>query len=67
MSEVEQVVSSVSIALRKGKGGVSQKVSGDVLTNAESLKKLLEFDDGFRFLKPIIIPRLLGRQHSVTC
>lgn len=52
MSEIEQVVSNVSIALRKGKGGsMSQKV--DVLNNEESLKKLLEFDEGYRFLKPI--------------
>ncbi|XP_042601481.1 uncharacterized protein LOC122140744 [Cyprinus carpio] len=54
MSEIEQVVSNVSIALRKGKSGcMSQKVNNNVLNNEESLKKLLEFDDGFRFLKPI--------------
>ncbi|XP_016118254.1 uncharacterized protein [Sinocyclocheilus grahami] len=54
MSEIEQVVSSVSIALRKGKSGsMVQKVDDNVLNNEESLKKLLEFDDGFRFLKPI--------------
>ncbi|XP_073681626.1 uncharacterized protein [Garra rufa] len=54
MSEIEQVVSNVSIALRKGKGGcVSHKVDDDVLNNEESLKKLLEFDGGYRFLKPI--------------
>ncbi|XP_073323364.1 uncharacterized protein [Pagrus major] len=54
LSEVEQVVSNVSIALRKGKGGArSQKVSRNVLNDEESLKKLLQFDDGFRFLKPI--------------
>ncbi len=54
MSEIEQVVSNVSIALRKGKSGcMSQKVDAAVLNDEESLKKLLEFDDGFRFLKPI--------------
>lgn len=54
MSEIEQVVTNVSIALRKGKGGcMSQKVGDDVLKDEESLKKLLEFDDGYRFLKPI--------------
>ncbi|KAA0701445.1 ATP-dependent DNA helicase PIF1 [Triplophysa tibetana] len=54
MSEIEQVMSNVSIALRKGRGGcVSQKVDENVLNNEESLKKLLEFDDGYRFLKPI--------------
>ncbi|XP_030284360.1 uncharacterized protein LOC115588118 [Sparus aurata] len=53
LSEVEQVVSNVSIALRKGKGGAISKVSRNVLNDEESLKKLLQFDDGFRFLKPI--------------
>ncbi|XP_042269742.1 uncharacterized protein LOC121898666 isoform X1 [Thunnus maccoyii] len=57
MSEIEQVVSNVSIALRKGKGCMSQNVPdnkvNDMLKNDESLKKLLEFDDGYRFLKPI--------------
>ncbi|XP_034537730.1 uncharacterized protein LOC117811513 isoform X3 [Notolabrus celidotus] len=54
MSELEQVVSKVSIALRKGKGGhQSQRVGEDLLRDEESLKQLLEFDDGFRFLKPI--------------
>lgn len=52
MSEVDQVVSNVSISLRKGKGGsTSDKVN--ILQDEESLKKLLEFDDGYRFLKPI--------------
>ncbi|XP_034553964.1 uncharacterized protein LOC117823040 isoform X1 [Notolabrus celidotus] len=53
MSELEQVVSKVSIALRKGKGHQSQRVGQDLLRDEESLKQLLEFDDGFRFLKPI--------------
>uniref|UniRef100_A0A671UFX1 ATP-dependent DNA helicase n=1 Tax=Sparus aurata TaxID=8175 RepID=A0A671UFX1_SPAAU len=54
LSEVQQVVSNVSIALRKGKGGPkSQPVSINVLNDEESLRKLLQFDDGFRFLKPI--------------
>lgn len=53
MSEISQVISSVSIALRKGKGGgASQRVS-DFLKDEDSLKKLLEFDDGYRFLRPI--------------
>ena len=43
----------VSIALRKGRGGKFHKVSGDVLNNEEGVKKLLEDDDGFRFLKHI--------------
>ena len=50
MSEVDQVVSNVSISLRKGKGGsTSDKVN--ILQDEESLKKLLEFDDGYRFFK----------------
>ncbi|XP_053179094.1 uncharacterized protein LOC128362380 [Scomber japonicus] len=57
MSEVQQVVSNVSIALRKGKGRPSKKVGGqsvkDLINDEESMKKLLEFDDGYRFLKPI--------------
>ena len=47
MSDVEQVVSSESVALGKGQGsGKVQKVSGDVLNDEEAFKKLLEFDDG---------------------
>ncbi|XP_058478094.1 uncharacterized protein LOC131449268 [Solea solea] len=53
MSELEQVVSNVSIALRKGKGSQVCKRVRDVVNNEESLRKLLEFDDGYRFLKPI--------------
>ena len=54
LSEVEQVVSNVSIALQKGKPGAKcQKVSRNILNDEESLKKLLQADDGFRFLKPI--------------
>ncbi|XP_058494640.1 uncharacterized protein LOC131465769 [Solea solea] len=54
MSEIQQVVSSVSIALRKGKGdGTTQKVSNRLLKDDESLKKLLQYDEGYRFLKPI--------------
>ena len=41
------------VMLRKGRGGKFQKVSGDVLGNEEGLKRLFEYDDGFRFLKPI--------------
>ena len=53
MSEVQQVVSNVSIALRKGKGGQFKKVSSNVLNDEEQFKQLLQFDDGYRFLKPI--------------
>ena len=53
MSEVQQVVSNVSIALRKGQGGRRREVVNNLLTDPESMKKLLEFDDGYRFLRPI--------------
>ena len=54
MSEMDQVVSSVSVAMRKGKGGEkSQRISERMLRDEESLKQLLQFDDGFRFLRPI--------------
>ncbi|TKS65620.1 ATP-dependent DNA helicase PIF1 [Collichthys lucidus] len=54
MSELEQVVSNVSIALRKGKGkGRNHKVSCETFNTEESLRELLQFDDGYRFLKPI--------------
>uniref|UniRef100_A0A8P4K4J2 ATP-dependent DNA helicase n=1 Tax=Dicentrarchus labrax TaxID=13489 RepID=A0A8P4K4J2_DICLA len=53
MSEVQQVVSSVSIALRKGKGGQFKNVTTSVLNDEEQFKQLLQFDDGYRFLKPI--------------
>lgn len=52
VSEIEQVVSNVSIALPKGKGDcTSQKVNHEFLKDEESLKT--EFGDGYRFLKPI--------------
>ncbi|XP_078790066.1 uncharacterized protein LOC105353590 isoform X2 [Oryzias latipes] len=53
MSEVEKVVSSVSVALRKEKSGsASEGVSADARTE-KTLKKLLEADQGFCFLRPI--------------
>ncbi|XP_062414175.1 uncharacterized protein LOC119206796 [Pungitius pungitius] len=54
VSEVQQVISSVSIALRKGKAGHNAKsIDVDLLKDQETLKNLLQFDNGFRFLKPI--------------
>jgi len=54
LSEVQKVVSSVSIALRKGKAGLqAEKVDDELLTDGESLKKVLHSDEGFRFLKPV--------------
>ncbi|KAK0135929.1 hypothetical protein N1851_028200 [Merluccius polli] len=53
MSEVQQVVSNVSIALRKGKGGQFKRISSNLLNDEEQFKQFLQFDDGYRFLKPI--------------
>ncbi|XP_044191600.1 LOW QUALITY PROTEIN: uncharacterized protein LOC122969723, partial [Thunnus albacares] len=54
MSEIDRVSSSVSVALRKGKGGQkSQRISPEMLMDEESLKQLLKCDEGYRFLKPI--------------
>nr|XP_057903045.1 uncharacterized protein LOC131101719 [Doryrhamphus excisus] len=53
LCELLQVVSSISIALRKGIAGLVAKMAKDLLTNDESLKTLLECDQGYRFLKPI--------------
>ncbi|XP_074526296.1 uncharacterized protein LOC141790369 [Halichoeres trimaculatus] len=54
MSELDQVVSNVSVALRKGKVGQrSQRITQGMLKDEEALKQLLEFDDGFKFLRPI--------------
>uniref|UniRef100_A0A672F4L9 ATP-dependent DNA helicase n=2 Tax=Salarias fasciatus TaxID=181472 RepID=A0A672F4L9_SALFA len=54
MSEMDRVVSSVSVALRKGKGDQgSAQISQRMLQDEESLKQLFQFDEGFRFLKPI--------------
>ena len=41
ISEVNQVVSSVSIALRKGEGNSLKKVTQDMLTNSDSLRQIL--------------------------
>ncbi|KAK7912600.1 hypothetical protein WMY93_012811 [Mugilogobius chulae] len=48
MLEVEQVVSKVSIALRKGHSGRGNAAAGE-----ETLENLLQFDNGYRFMQPI--------------
>ncbi|KAK6168715.1 hypothetical protein SNE40_019901 [Patella caerulea] len=50
--ELSQVVSSVSIALRKTKSG-GNRITADMLTNEEPLKNILKCDDGYRFLKSV--------------
>ena len=53
MSEVENVVSNVSIALRKGRRGSRSVKVNNLLKSDEGLKDMLGFDDVYRFLKPI--------------
>ncbi|XP_041957559.1 uncharacterized protein LOC121715728 [Alosa sapidissima] len=54
ISEVHQVVSGVSVALRKGGGNSSLKdASPDMLLNSDSLGKILRNDEGYKFLRGI--------------
>ncbi|XP_065109326.2 uncharacterized protein [Paramisgurnus dabryanus] len=54
ISEVDQIVSNVSIALRKGceKDELS-KVTPDMLTNSDNLQKILKYNEGYKFLRPV--------------
>nr|XP_021334689.1 uncharacterized protein LOC110440049 [Danio rerio]XP_021334690.1 uncharacterized protein LOC110440049 [Danio rerio] len=53
LSELNQVVSNVSIALRKGHDTNNTKITPETLTNKDSLQKILHADQGYKFLKPI--------------
>ncbi len=53
LSELDQVVSNVSIALRKGSDKSLTQLTSDMLTNPDSLSKILSFDEGYKFLRPI--------------
>ncbi|XP_076120789.1 uncharacterized protein LOC143101377 [Alosa pseudoharengus] len=54
ISEVQQVISSVSVALRKGGGHPSLKeATPDMLLNSDSLSKILRNDEGYKFLRGI--------------
>ncbi|XP_055084862.1 LOW QUALITY PROTEIN: uncharacterized protein LOC117386060, partial [Periophthalmus magnuspinnatus] len=48
MLEVQQVVSKVSIALRKGHSGQTNAAAGE-----GTLENLLQYDNGYRFMQPI--------------
>ncbi|XP_055084859.1 uncharacterized protein LOC117386041 [Periophthalmus magnuspinnatus] len=48
MLEVQQVVSKVSIALRKGHSGQANAAAGE-----GTLENLLQYDNGYRFMQPI--------------
>uniref|UniRef100_A0A9J8ADG0 ATP-dependent DNA helicase n=1 Tax=Cyprinus carpio carpio TaxID=630221 RepID=A0A9J8ADG0_CYPCA len=52
LSEIQQVLSNVSIALRKG-NGCSKSIPSEMFKDSESLRQVLNFDEGYRFLKPI--------------
>ncbi|XP_070411903.1 uncharacterized protein [Nothobranchius furzeri] len=54
LSEVNQVVSNVSIALRKGYHGLDNtNITSSTLGNTDFLKNVLNADMGYKFLKPI--------------
>ncbi|XP_049339759.1 uncharacterized protein LOC125804686 [Astyanax mexicanus] len=54
MSEVEQVSSSISIAMRKGhNSNTSREFSAELVKDRQTLKQFLNCDDGYRFLRPI--------------
>ncbi|XP_037395199.1 uncharacterized protein LOC108432566 [Pygocentrus nattereri] len=54
LSELQQIVSNVSIAVRKGHDTQRQThITSEMLTNKESLQRILNYDEGYKFLKPI--------------
>ena len=55
LSEIDQVLSCVSIALRKGsvQSQDGHKLTASMLNNKEKLKNMLKSDSGYKFLKPI--------------
>lgn len=54
LTELDQVISNVSIALRKGSQTSGRnKVTKNDLTDAESLRSILRNDEGYKFLRPI--------------
>ncbi|XP_026121918.1 uncharacterized protein LOC113104784, partial [Carassius auratus] len=54
LSELNQVVSNVSIALRKGYDQSKQtKITSEMLTDKDSIQRILNYDEGYKFLKPV--------------
>ncbi|XP_053178284.1 uncharacterized protein LOC128361756 [Scomber japonicus] len=54
LSEINQVVSNVSIALRKGyHGGENTQITSSMLASTDFVKNVLKCDMGYKFLKPI--------------
>ena len=45
---------NVSIVMRKGLDNkVSKHITADILTNTESLRKILYIDEGYKFLRAV--------------
>lgn len=53
ISGVDQVAFNVSIALRKGSEKSSLNVTPGMLTNSDSLQRILNYDEGYKFLRPV--------------
>ena len=54
ISEVQQVHSSVSIAMRKGESNLfDNKITKETFQSSEKLREILKSDQGYKFLKPI--------------
>ncbi len=54
LSELNQVISNVSIALRKGYDPKNKpKITSEMLTDKDSLQRILNYDEGYKFLKPV--------------
>ena len=55
LSEIEPVLSCVSIALWKGsvQSQDGHKLTASMLNNKEKLKNMLKYDSGYKFLKPV--------------
>ncbi|XP_048256969.1 uncharacterized protein LOC125382713 [Haliotis rufescens] len=53
LSEIDQVMSNVSIAMRKGSQSHGKNVTSENLTDSDSLREILKCDEGYKFLKPI--------------
>ncbi|XP_052403776.1 uncharacterized protein LOC127950661 [Carassius gibelio] len=54
LSELNQVISNVSIALRKGYDSSNKTtITSEMLTNKDSLQRILNYDEGYKFLKPV--------------
>ncbi|XP_026113641.1 LOW QUALITY PROTEIN: uncharacterized protein LOC113092282 [Carassius auratus] len=54
LSELNQIMSNVSIALRKGyDSNNKRKITSEMLTNKDSLQMIFNYDEGYKFLRPV--------------